>query len=608
MRYREFHYQWEWLFQSTPEQLWPFVSDTNQFNRDVGLPSVQPAGGEPAENHRRWLRFSRMGINVEWEEQPFEWVRPHRFGVVRRYRTGPVAMLRVRVALTGLPNGGTRLRYESWVQPRNVLGLAILPPFMASNRRAFGKAFRTYDRLIAEERSELDQPPAARFPSGGRERLAMLRERLAAPPAEAAMVARLCETVEKASAASLARLRPYRLADSWGAPRRKVLELCLTATRNGLFDLQWDILCPACRGPKQSAPTLADVEQQVHCETCNIDFGASFDRNVELTFRVNRSVRLVEDREFCIGGPQVTPHVVAQQLLAPSERRGVAVQLEPGRYRLRTAKLAGGQSVVATEDGVADATLTANNSGWPPDELYVSLTPLLHFQNLTDSEQLFTLERTAWTDQAVTAAEVTNLQTFRDLFSNEVLRPGEQISVGTLTVLFTDLRDSTRLYQQIGDAPAFGRVQDHFAVLRKAVVAADGALVKTIGDAVMAVFPRPVAGLRAVLDAQRQLVSPQSSAPPLYIKVGMHFGPCIAVTLNGRLDYFGSTVNIAARLERLSSGVDVIVSDAVHTDPEVAEFLSDAKNGLAAERITASLKGFDQEFAAWRIHRWQASA
>ena len=128
------------------------------------------------------------------------------------------------------------------------------------------------------------------------------------------------------------------------------------------------------------------------------------------------------------------------------------------------------------------------------------------------------LERLAWSDQAATAAEVTALQTFRDLFSSEALRPGEQISVGTLTVLFTDLRNSTRLYREIGDATAFGRVMNHFDVLRRVITAEDGALVKTIGDAVMAIFRRPVAALRAMLAAQELLAAPPDGMPPLTLK------------------------------------------------------------------------------------------
>jgi class 3 adenylate cyclase len=229
--------------------------------------------------------------------------------------------------------------------------------------------------------------------------------------------------------------------------------------------------------------------------------------------------------------------------------------------------------------------------------------PTLHFVNQTQDEQLFILERMAWTDQAVTAAEVTMRQAFRDLFSHEVLRPGQQISVGTLSILFTDLKNSTHLYRNIGDAPAFGRVLDHFEVLQKAIAAEDGVLIKTIGDAIMAAFPRPVAALRGVLKAQEELAMPQAEEQPLFLKAGVHQGPCIAVTLNDRLDYFGSTVNLAARLERFSSGEDVIISESVRNDAEVAEFLSGAGNGLQAERFETPVSGFDEQFPLWRVQR-----
>ena len=126
------------------------------------------------------------------------------------------------------------------------------------------------------------------------------------------------------------------------------------------------------------------------------------------------------------------------------------------------------------------------------------------------------IEHLAWTDQAATAAEVTALQLFRDLFASEVLRPGEQISVGHLAVVFTDLKGSTRMYREIGDAPAFGRVLTHFEVLKAAVAAEGGAVVKTMGDAIMAVFPRPVAALRALVSAQQRLARPQAAdaVPP----------------------------------------------------------------------------------------------
>jgi class 3 adenylate cyclase len=228
----------------------------------------------------------------------------------------------------------------------------------------------------------------------------------------------------------------------------------------------------------------------------------------------------------------------------------------------------------------------------------------VQLENATAREQLFILERTEWSDDAATAAEVTAVQMFRDLFAREALRPGEQISVGTLTVLFTDLKNSTRLYREIGDATAFGRVMNHFDVLKQTIAEQDGALVKTIGDAVMAVFRRPANALRAMLEAQELLANPPDGMLPLTLKAGMHTGPCIAVTLNDRLDYFGSTVNLAARLEGQSTGGDVVISRAVYSDPEVRELLADCPAGLAATHFTIPLKGFDDEqFELWRVAR-----
>jgi len=140
MLYNEFHYRWEFDLESSPEQLWPLVADTNRFNRDTGVPAVQVMlnEGKGLKNARRLMRLTAFGIPVEWEEQPFEWVRPSRFGVARRYSKGPIAELRVVVDLT--PDSkrndllldahqpvGTKLVYEVWAKPRNVIGLMAIP-------------------------------------------------------------------------------------------------------------------------------------------------------------------------------------------------------------------------------------------------------------------------------------------------------------------------------------------------------------------------------------------------------------------------------------------------------------------------------------------------
>jgi class 3 adenylate cyclase len=223
----------------------------------------------------------------------------------------------------------------------------------------------------------------------------------------------------------------------------------------------------------------------------------------------------------------------------------------------------------------------------------------LNLINATEVKQTFQLERTAWSDQASTAADVTALQVFRDLFASEVLRPGEEISIGSVTLMFTDLRDSTRLYRRIGDASAFGRVREHFDILENSITAEGGAIVKTMGDSVMATFRHPIHALRAVWNAQTKIA--ERGEPMLWLKVGMHKGPCIVVNLNDRLDYFGSTVNVAARLPAFSQGGELVFTEEIHNDPEVQQFLAEniALGGLRP--FTGNVKGFDEPFTLWQL-------
>jgi class 3 adenylate cyclase len=147
--------------------------------------------------------------------------------------------------------------------------------------------------------------------------------------------------------------------------------------------------------------------------------------------------------------------------------------------------------------------------------------------------------------------------------------------------MFTDLKGSTELYDALGDAPAYNLVRDHFSFLADRVQRNHGFVVKTVGDAVMAAFSRPDHAVRAALAIQDDVASFNSargegaSATPIVLKLGLHAGPCIAVTTGDVLDYFGATVNVAARLENQCRGGELIVSEDVAGDAETAAALAD---------------------------------
>ncbi len=615
----EQHFRWTWELASTPEALWPLVSDTDRFNRDCGYPSVTvipaPSARAALLTNSRRIRVSVLGVIVEWDELAFEWLAPSRFAVDRTYHSGPVAHMVMSCELHLRAGGGTTLIYDMRLTPSSWLGRLGLPFIIGKKARATTeRVFRKYDEFAQKGllRSQLAQKP--QLARGGEARLAAISRTLIEQASQPApLVEKLKMFITNADDPAAARIRPYALADEWHADRRETLKLFLHATRSGLLDFSWDLVCPHCRGAKARQPSLATLKPVAHCDSCHIDFTANFDQSVELTFTTNASVRAITPIEYCVGGPQVTPHVVAQQTLGKGETRTLPFAFAPGRYRVRTPLLAMQHAFRIEPNANAKASRVDLNAT-SLSEPIVAPEGELTIVNATDREHLAIVEHLAWSDASTTAAEVTSLQVFRDLFSREVLRRGEQISVRAMTVVFTDLKNSTQLYQEIGDAPAFGRVLTHFEILKTAVAAQDGCIVKTMGDAIMAVFPRPVAAVRAILHAQQWLAQPgdfalphglevpPSSLKPLTLKASIHSGPCLAINQNDRLDYFGSTVNITARLCALSSGTDVILSSAVHADAEVASCLAASDTSRSASQELVKLKGFgDFGFEIWRL-------
>jgi class 3 adenylate cyclase len=211
----------------------------------------------------------------------------------------------------------------------------------------------------------------------------------------------------------------------------------------------------------------------------------------------------------------------------------------------------------------------------------------------------------ALASQAATAADVTGVGLFQELFGAEALSPDQQVAVGQRAILFTDLVGSTALYEAVGDAAAYGMVRRHFALLGEAIESHGGHIVKTVGDAVMAAFDLPVDGARAGLAcilALRRLQDANGQPTALRLRVGVHTGPCLAVDANAHVDYFGRTVNIAARVESLGGADELVLSWTVRAAPDVANFIE----GLRAAGHTVveerrRVKGIADEVEVVRI-------
>jgi len=174
----------------------------------------------------------------------------------------------------------------------------------------------------------------------------------------------------------------------------------------------------------------------------------------------------------------------------------------------------------------------------------------------------------------------------------------ESLRVSDITYLFTDLKDSTPLYEKVGDVNAYFLVRQHFDILNRVIQKRAGTIVKTIGDAVMAGFEHPQDAVRAAIEMIEDMSEfNRTASRPLGLKVGVHRGRAIAVRLNDRIDYFGQDVNIAARVQSLAGVNEICISETVMGAPGVDEIVGNR----AMSRGYENLKGIDQQMEVHRL-------
>jgi class 3 adenylate cyclase len=591
---------WTWHFDLPPERLWPVLADTNRFNEAMGLPAYVLE--ETPQANGTILRRGKgkaAGFTLEWEEKPYEWIKDRYFRQARVFSKGPFRNFGPVFEIVPEGSGSSQVSYALEWEPLTFMGRLFGKKLAEQAGGAVGKRVLQAVAFAAGERDTVFELPPPALPDGARERAAGLAREIDRSPYGNGLGARLTDYVLNGMATDLARLQPKILARRLGVAQRPAVEACLAGVRAGLLTMKWDLLCSNCRGAKLSAVGLSELPRGAHCASCNIDYDRDFERNVELAFSPAPAVRPLMQGGFCLSGPMTTPHVEVQLLLAPGERRTIAIDLPPGSYRLRT--LHPGSYTDVEHKGGAFPGLGVTAKGveaLPPGE-----AGKIEFVNHADFELAALIEDRRWTKDALTAPEVISLQAFRDLFAEATLRPGDEAAVGQVALMFTDLSGSTAFYERVGDAVAYNLVREHFAFLAGVVRDHNGAVVKTIGDAVMASFDDPADAVRAALAVQagvaefNRLHAGGGSDRAFAIKLGVHCGASVMVNLNDRMDYFGTTVNMAARLQGQSQAGDVVLSHAIADDPAVKPLLA----GVATREESVVLKGFDQPVGFVRV-------
>ena len=461
-------------------------------------------------------------------------------------------------------------------------------------------------------------------------RFAVLRQ-----SADADTVAAIERLVRDAPDRELCRINALDFAAKTGLDAERVIAAFLHAARLGLFELSWNVLCPGCGGVLDANATLKTMQrEEYNCALCAAGYEATLDEMVEVTFTVSRLVRKIAAHDpqelsfaeyyrqmFWSSGVDVPENL---EELIP-EITLDSVELPPGGHAILSLQLPAEFAIVF--DPVTHATqfldvqgeptrerqslsLVFNKVRAPTETTVLRPGPLrLTLENRTDVRVLPAVwiagdklhELLGRRKPFLTAKRLLTNQTFRDIYRADTLDVDQRLKITSLTFLFTDLKGSTELYERVGDLVAFDLVRAHFRVLNEVVADEAGAVVKTIGDAVMATFPTPDRAIAAALrmrEAMRGLNDARKHED-LLLKIGIHEGPCLAVMLNDRQDYFGQTVNIAARVQGLAVSRAIFATGSVVENPQASTLL--AASGLKPVPQYRSLRGIANDVAVYEI-------
>ncbi len=430
----------------------------------------------------------------------------------------------------------------------------------------------------------------------------------------------------------LCRVNALSFAAARGLDPEQVIAGFLHATRLGLFELAWNVLCPGCGGVLETGTSLKSVRRAEYaCQLCAAGYEPTLDEMVEVTFTVSAPVRRIGAhdphtlpvaeylRQVFFGSGLAPPddatfarmfeEIMLDTIeLAPDERATMSLQLPPGFVIVFDPVVHLAQFIeVQGEPTRERRALTMVLAREPPATTALTMAPgplRIAFENATDTRTLPGVwfagdalhDLLAGRRPFVTAKRLLTNQTFRDIYRTDTLAIDQRLKITSLTFLFSDLKGSTELYDRVGDLVAYDLVREHFQVLHEIAAAETGAVIKTIGDAVMATFPSADRALAAALRMREAIGGLHRD---LVLKIGIHEGPCLAVMLNERQDYFGQTVNIASRVQGLAESRAILATGQVVGHADASRLL--AARGITPMPRDQGLRGIAERVPLFEI-------
>ncbi|NLV67734.1 MAG: adenylate/guanylate cyclase domain-containing protein [Spirochaetes bacterium] len=588
-RARKVEYVYRFHTDATREDVWKFLSDTSELNRQLGLEKIDFTEKEGKLFGSGYLGWKR----AEWEEVPWQWENLSDMQMARIYSRGIALYVRIHYSINKSADNGSDVQmYFGWV-PAGLTGRILLKLSVGLYEKKFRalienlkpgedeKPFFYLNQQIAVPEITREKNKVAVY-TGKINRIKddMIKAGAPAPATEA-----LADFIMFARDDQLYRIRPVELADKLGTGRDDLLKSMLHACLCGMLNMSWDVICPHCRGVRERHPRLWEIGKSASCEVCDIEFAPGSLNMIEITFSVNPEIRKVDRVLYCSAEPAKKPHIILQKILQPGSSYLFILPQYEKRLRFRMK----GKKYYGLLDLKKDTPL--RNLNWDDinSTAIIETAPgsTVFINNTAPATADYVIEYTEDDVNALRPSDIFSYQEFRDLYSSEAVATDLSIDIGMQNIMFVDVVGSTSFYGNTGDSHAFLTMRQYFARIHEIASDFRGAIVKTLGDGVMLVFDRPMNAVKAGIRILKTFSG--EGEIPLTVRVSLHRGHCLAVNLDTSIDYFGQAVNVAAKLQNFTGSGEMTLSESFASELTVEKYL--AEKGYTKNFAQAQITG-----------------
>lgn len=539
-----FEYVFSFKVKASVEKIFQVIADTSTINKNLNIPPRYSS----EVNGELVIDTNYFGIKTQWIEKPWHWEFGKYIHVERFFTKG---LLHYESAVFRIIPGSSK--HEVQFYYRGNFKSSLFKLFYKLIFPAFGKKMsEVIIQLCQEENKEstknnvtlhnqiLQELGQGEIPTEHKELLAKI--------------------ISSFDDDELYKIQVPELAERFNFNQDELLSSFLEAAKLGIYELNWDVICPHCKGKRSRTHSLADIVMEDECTPCKLKFKVDSLNKIDVNFSVHPKYRTVQEISFCAAEPAKKPHILFNDIIASKKTIKLENDLIKKHYRVR--------SIGKSNENIIEIDQLENEDV----KIKLSQNKIHHttnksnieIHNDTNEELNIIFESLEEPKYTLSPLHVFNNKTFKTLFRDQKLNAGIQLQLPDQIILFSDVVDSTNFYQSAGDKEAFKQINQHFNIVERVIDQHQGIIIKTIGDAVMATFK----SVQSATEAARIIIQAieKDSVCHLKLRFSLHSGPVIAVNHNTGIDYFGNTVNLSAKLQAISNANEISISEKIYLE------------------------------------------